>query len=429
MAWTGKPIVAVRAEHSTEGAYGAVTTTGAGTSAITAGATEPVDAFAIVVDFPVAGTIGIAGIQYRYSIDGGETFSRRTALGIANTITIPDTGATLALGAGTILAGEVAKVTTTAPALTNADLPAALEALRVTSSPFEAVYLDLEADDDTVGVVGPWLVEMNKRGRYPVVYLTARPRDIDGEETEAEYKDALDALLSSVANIDVIIGADLGDLASPVRGISRAYPAGFFAAARTTSLRYGVDPAYVALGPLPGVRITDDRGNPKYHDENLFPGLDELRATSLRTFDGEGMEGVYLTNVNLVAPGGSDYVFVQHARTLNRGCEIAHQILTKQLSRGVRKSPTVGTGGERYIAETDAQDLEGLVNAQLSRELVTPGEVDDIRFSLSRTDDIRSNAGATLTGRLENVSLGYAKVFDVTAGHVTEITPATPPGT
>src|SRR6188474_3424217 len=47
---TKRPVVTVRADHSTVGAYGAVTVTGAGTSAITAGATEPVDGFDVVVE-------------------------------------------------------------------------------------------------------------------------------------------------------------------------------------------------------------------------------------------------------------------------------------------------------------------------------------------------------------------------------------------
>lgn len=415
---TGKPILAVRAVASTDAAYGAVTVTTPGTSAITAGATDPVDEFPIVVDFPVGGTIGVAGIKYRYSLDDGETFSKLLALGTASTIEIPDTGVSLALGAGTILANERAEVSTTGPKITNTDLPAALEALRVTSSPFEAVLIDMEADAATVGICDLWLKAIATKGKFKTIVLTARPRDLE-DETEAEYKDALDAIFDAAASTDVLVCADLGDVPSTIRGIVQPRPAGLFVAARGMSIRLGTDPAYVALGPLPGVRITDERNSPKYHNEELFPGLDELRLTTLRTIEGE--QGVFITNANLLSASGSDYVYWQHARTMNRGCEIAHQILTKQLSKGVRKDPKVGPEGERYIREDEAQLLESLVNAEVNRELVTPGEVDDMALAVSRTDDIRSNAGAEITCSLDSVALGYAKKFTVAAGYVTQI--------
>jgi hypothetical protein len=53
-----------------------------------------------------AGTVGITGITYEYSTDGGITFSGSQALGTATAITIPGTGASFLLGAGTIEAGQ-----------------------------------------------------------------------------------------------------------------------------------------------------------------------------------------------------------------------------------------------------------------------------------------------------------------------------------
>lgn len=418
MAWTKKPIVAVLGDPSTAGDYSAITKAngGAGTSVITEGATEPLDEFSIVVEFPTGGTIGQAGIKYRYSINGGP-FSKILALGVANTIAIPDTGAGLALGAGTIVAGTMVSFTTTGPKLTNADLPAALEALRVTKSPFEAVLIDVEADLTTVGTCGAWLSELNKAGKFPTIVLTARPKAADEDETE--YQTALAAIFDAASSLDILVCADLGDVPSELRGIMMPRPAGLFVAAWGMSIRVGTDPAYVDLGPLPNVKITDDRNNPKYHNEELFPTLDGLRLTTLRTI--EGYEGVYITNANLLSPSGSDYVYWQHARCINRGMAITYQILTRKLSKGVRKTPKPGPNGERYIAESEAADLESLVNAQIYAELVKPGEVDDMKLLISRDDDIRSNQGATITCALQSVSLGYVKKFVITAGYVTQI--------
>lgn len=419
MAWTKKPVVTVLGDASTDGDYSAFATSGVGggTATFTEGATKPLDELSIVVEFPTGGTVGAAGIKYRYSINGGETFSKILALGTADSIEIPDTGASIELGEGTIIAGARVAFTTTGPKLTNTDLPAALEALRVTKSPFEAVLIDVDADLTTVGTVNAWLSELNKAGKFPTVVLTARPKAADEDETE--YQTALAAIVDAASSLDIVMCADLGDVPSELRGIMMPRPAGLFAAAWGMSVRVGTDPAYVELGPLPNVKITDARNNPKYHNEELFPTLDGLRLTTLRTI--EGYEGVYITNANLLSPSGSDYVYWQHARCINRGMAITYQILTKKLSKGVRKAPKPGPNGERFIAEGEAADLESLVNAQLYAELVKPGEVDDMKLLISRDDDIRSNAGATITCSLQSVSLGYVKKFVITAGYVTQI--------
>lgn len=418
---TGKPIVAVAVDASTVGAYSAITTTNPGTSVITAGATEPVDTFDVFVDFPTGGTIGVAGITYRYSLDGGKTMSKALALGIATAIVIPDTGITLELAAGTILATTTAELTTTAPKLTNADLPDALEALRITSLPFDCILIDMEADATTVGICDLWLKDLATAGKFKQVLLNARPQG--PAETATQYRDALALIVNAAASTDVIVFADGSDLVSPVRGISLERPTSLSVAARIEQISVGTDPAYVELGPLAGVRITDDRGEPKYHDEQLFPGLDDIRLSTLRTIP--GYEGVYPTNVNVLSPTGSDFVYIQHTRCANRGAEIAYQIFTKKLSKGVRKNPTPGPNGERYIHEAEAQQLEELGNAQIYLELVATAQVDDMRVIVSRVDDIQSNAGAKVRGAIEIVSLGYVKEFDFTIGFVTQITAPT----
>jgi hypothetical protein len=182
------------------------------------------------------------------------------------------------------------------------------------------------------------------------------------------------------------------------------------------------DAAFVADGPIPGFVITDDRGNPKYHDEALFPGLDDLRLTTLRSISGR--EGAYITNPNLISPSGSDFVYWQHARVMNKGCEIAFAILTSRLSQGVQTNPKPGPNGEIYILESEAQEIEGLVNAELDKQLVKPRRVTDAKFRLSRTDDLGSNGPATLRGDVEINALRYVKKFQVNTRFVRTITAA-----
>lgn len=48
-------------------------------------------------------------------------------------------------------------------------------------------------------------------------------------------------------------------------------------------------------------------------------------------------------------------------------------------------------------------------------------QVDDLKFTCARTDDISSNEGAAITISAEVVSLGYVKKFNVSIGYVKSI--------
>lgn len=418
MPVTQKPALLVKTDPSTGGAYGSITQVG-GTAVASAGETEPYDGFDVRIRFLVGATVGVSGATYKVSLDGGKTEGPTLALGTDDSIAIEDTGITIELGSGTVAEAETISFKTTRPIATNADLPAALEALRATSSPFEAVLIDAEADDDTVSLVALWLLDLNAAGKFPVVFLTCRPMAED--ETETEYKDALAALFAESTCIDVVLCADEFDAIDAFRGMSMVRPTGVTVAARSMAVDIGTEPAQPDVA-LTGTKISDARGNPRHHNEEKFPGLDDLRLTTLRTL--EGFQGVYITNTNLLSASGSDFVYLPHARTMNRAASITWQVLTKQLSRGVAKKPEPGPDGERYIAEQAAVLLEGLVQDAI--DPAVKGKVDDLKFRISRTDNISSNQGASVTCFLESVSLAYVKAFNVTARYVKQITQATP---
>jgi hypothetical protein len=417
MAVSKRPTLLVRGTGSVVGTYGTITKTGAGTANFTAGGTAPRDDYDVYVEFVTGGTVGTAGITYRYSLGGANgPMSGIIALGTANSIVIPNSGVTLAIGAGTIAAGTTVTLRTNRPRMNDADLTAALEALRVTSAPWEAVVIDADATAATVSLVDQWIRNLAAAGRFKTSFLTAAPK---GTATATQYRDTLAATFAEASSLDVVVAADLADVTSSISGIVQPRPWGALIAARAMATPLGTDLAYVALGPVVGAGIKDARGNPKYHDEDRYPGLDALRLATARSFPTRN--GVFPTNVPMLSPVGSDYVYLQHARVINRGAEIAYEVLEGQLSRGVRKNPQPGPGGERYISESDAMLLEQLVNAELSRQLVRPGFVDDMQLLVSRTDDIRSNQGAVINAELQCVSLAYVKKFQVTAKFVTEI--------
>lgn len=422
MAASGNPVLMIKGNATTAGTNSAVTKVGTGTSVITATG-APIDDYSVLLTWIVGGTQGITGPTYTLSLDGGKTTGPVTALGVAVTIAINMgtvvTGSSFALAAGTFVAGDTATITCTGPRMTSTDVTNALDALRTSGASWEIVtILGHDGIGASVTLVDAWLALREAEGRYRGFIMNNAFRTV-ASQTEAQYLTAQQTVWSGVASIRGCVGYDGGDLISvlPGNGITQKRPTALALAGRAAKIAYGTDPAYVQDGPIPGFALADTRGNPNNHDENLYPGADALNLVSLRTFDRKA--GTFITNANVISSVGSDFVWIQHIRTMNRGCEIAFDTLTSQLSRGVGKNPKPGPNGEIYIAEEDAQRIEALVNQNLAE---LRGQVSDLLFTLSRTDNIGANGPVVLNGELKISALAYVKEFDVNASFVRTIT-------
>lgn len=410
MAIGGKPVVCIRADASTPAAYGDVALENEGTSVITADSTLPLDDYEVVIEFLTGGTVGTAGITYRVSLDGGFTWGGTMALGTANTLSIPNTGVGFDLAAGTVTTGQTLTCTTTGPRMTNADLLAALEALRTSALRWEAVLVHGEADATSTGSITTWITGQNAKGRFKTWLQNLRM--MNAGETEAAYLAAMTTAMASMSSIDGVVGYDGTRVPCPVRGHVFKVPSAVVVAGRGMAIDIAEEPAYIARGPIPGATIIDDRGNPRDHNEEFFPGGDDLRATTLRSVEGEN--GVFITNTRLISPSGSDYVYWPHARVMNAGCETLHQILQKQLSKGIRKDE------DAHILPEEADAIEGVAQDAVEQRL--KNRASGVKVTLARDDDLSSNAGATLSAELAVSAIVYIKGFAVTAKFVRRIT-------
>jgi len=411
MSISKKPVVLIRGQASTAAAFGTVTHTGAGTSVVTASGT-PLDDYPVVVKFLTGGTIGVAGITYQESLDGGTTFSGTKALGAANSLTIPDSGVTLNLAAGTILANQTEAVQASAAKMTNADILLALEALRVSQYSYEAVLLAADAADATnFASLATWLSARNAEGKFKHGYMNTR--FMTSGEAESAFKTAMDTAFGASSSIDIGLGADGGYIPSPIRSLVLKRPTALFAAARAMAIAISVEPAYVALGPIANLAITDAQGNPRDHNEEANPGLDDSRFITLRTIAGE--TGTFINRTRLFSPNGSDYQLLPHARVMNAACETAQQLLQKRLNIGVQKN------AKARIEEGDASLIESAVDDAIEARIMRDRHASGVGFLLSRDDDLSSNAGAAVSGEVELAPLVYINEFKTVAKFVRKI--------
>lgn len=407
LQFTQKPIVAVKTAASVAAALSAVTHAGAGTSVVTVSGT-PIDDYQVIFKVIAGGTIGVAGATYQYTLDNGVNWTPVSALGVAVSLALLTptggaTGITLAFAAGTLLAAQTEACTSTAARMNNADLVAALEALRLSSLPFESILVAGPIDSTMVATLAAWRLLRDSEGRYYSWASNWRPADAG--ETEAAYLIAAVAALGNSSDTFALVHSGSADYASPLTGLLLRRDASLGALTRSMSVPLGVMASRNADGPLVGVGIKDARGNPKYHDEAQSPGFDDARFSVLRSFDGE--PGAYLNLPRLFSPPGSDYVFFPHARVMNRACKMAKDLLTKRLSMGVRSDEN------GHIAEVDAAEIDLLITETLMGELAV--HCTGCGFILSRTDDLNSNGEKTLTGELWVVPLKYVTGFDINA--------------
>jgi hypothetical protein len=428
MATGGNAVVAQRPTASTAGGYSAIDLTGSptGTSIVVAGAATPVDNYDVIVTWVTGGVIGAAGLQYNFSLDGGLTKSATQALptgaapivlAIPNFTAGGSPGVSFSCPAGSVVTGEFLRCLVKAPQMNDADITTALTALGLTNLPWEGVLIDSDIASTTPGVVDTFLLAQEKLGKFRFAITNTRMKNqlhvgSGVAETEAAYATAMTTLANAAApTIRAIVGTDGAAVPSTLTGATLPRPTSLLVAARAMQIPLGEDPSFVGRGPLNGATIVDSNASPLFHNEELFANLDALRLTALRSV--QGQKGVYINNANVFGTSTSDYQFLQHIRTMNRACEIAFQLLTTQLSRGVGKKPKDQTTGLVYILESDAQVIEDLVNSQVNAQLF--GQVAGAKFTLSRTDDLSSNAGATVTGFMKLVALAYIKKFSVTA--------------
>jgi hypothetical protein len=410
------PFIACKPTQAQAATFGTIVHTGVlGTSIPSAGATLPLEHYGVVITIVAGGTIGTAGITYTYSLDSGKTTSGIQALGTSSTLTIPNSGVSFTLAAGTLLAGDTWNCFTERALATDADLPATFTALQNTRLNWEGVLIDSLLTSSTVGIVDTWLSGLEAQGIFRFALLNTRfkTEPQPATESEAAYATAMQTLTQTSTSIRCCVGADGGHVGSAITGLLLKRPTALLVGARAMNITIGRDPAYVADGPLPSVQISDQNGNPLDHDESLFPDLDNLRLMTLRSFSQGGPNGIYVTNANTIQALGSDFPYLQHIRIMNRACTVAWGLLTTQLSRGVNKNPKADPQtGAVYIFEPDAAAIESYVNGPLKSAL--KGEVSSVLFSLSRTDDL-TQTPVTVHATVSIVAKAYVKGYAVTA--------------
>jgi hypothetical protein len=395
-------VLVLKTPASTAGAAGAVTKTavagGTGTGTITvAGAAY--DAYQFQGRIKLAGTLG-AG-RFDYSLDAlsaDPTFSEELTIPAGGTYAVPGTNLTLTFvpGGGPVFfeSGDSHAFASTAPQYTTADLSTAWTALLAALGSYviEEAYFSgrsasAAAAATMAATIATLMTSLEARKRW------ARAMMDCGNDTSANVITSVVPFANS--RVAVVFGqADVPTL-NPKAGwgtprVSAAHALSERAAGADLSENLG----RVASGPLRVSAITADEGT-----SQAF--IEAHKINTLRTYDGTA--GIFSTNGYLKSSSGSDFLYWDWGRVIDRACRIVYEAQQTWLLKKVR----VLTDGTGRIDPRDAVRIEAMVRSALKDGLLDPinaegfaGHVSALQYAVDLSNNVLTTRQLKSTLRL-----------------------------
>jgi len=408
----GGPVDVIKLTAGVAGSNSAVVATlvGAATGTITLAGT-PNDEYDAIVEITVTGTVGVGA--FKFSLDGGTTYSSEYTIPSGGTFLIPNTGVTMTFvpGAGAVFFedGDVHTFTCVAPHYNSTNVGTAVTALLADPGTFSFI---LWTGWETSGANAATLFAAldTHMTSFSNAFRYVRSIISSGNDTAANVVTAFAASTSN--RISVMHGTCETVSGKPFEGWGEpALPTSVLLAARAAKAKLSEDPGRVASGALVGA------SNPS-HDEFLTETLDQHKIGTVRTYIGQ--TGIFITNAWLKSQAGSDYRYWQHGRIMDVACAEVYA----QQARFISAEPRTNSDGTIY--ELDARGFETDVDNGLNNKLRRPknasgvaGHVSDLSYSIDRTIDLLSTQ--TIESNVAVRPLGYPKFIETTLGYSSEV--------
>jgi hypothetical protein len=385
-------VLVMKLTASTAGAAGSVTPTRVGTSTGTitvAGAAY--DAYQVKVRIKATGTVATG--RFDYSLDAlgaSPSFSEEITIPSGGTYVIPNTNLTLTFvpGAGAVFfeSGDSHAFACTAPQYTTSDLSTGATALLLALSNYkiEDCYFTGRSASAAAGATMAAAVQ-TVMGQLEARHRWARGMMDAGNDTGANVKTSFSTVATS--RVAVVFGqADVPTLNGHVGwGVPR-FSACFVLAERAAGAEFSENLGRKASGALRCSAITADEGITQSF-------LEADKINTLRTYDGE--TGFFSTNGYLKSASGSDFIYWDWGRTLDRACRVIYETLQPWLNRKVR----ILSDGTGRLDPRDAIRIQTAVTLALTAELKGPtvegvpdmDHVSAFAFTVDTSTDMRPN--------------------------------------
>lgn len=316
--------------------------------------------------------------------------------------------------AGTLIAGDVAKVRTNAPVWSQADLTTAFAALAASSLDFALVAIvgDVAASDATVISAG--LNALLAVGKRDTCFVHSRGQL--AAESETTWQASIIADFASFT--DSRIGRIDGQawVTNPYTGRQDLRTFMGPALARVTTIDRSVSPGYVGDGPLEGVSLVDTSGALIGHDEGpmgTVTGLDNARGICLYRIPTSTLRaGAYIVTSPQVLWGTSDLIrHVQVRRVANALEREIEGIAWTEIGGATLGDPTTLLLDE---VTTDAigNKIRNVISRDFASDFQNPS--DEAVIVVNRPYTVTNISDISITGTANPLPFGYVKNITLT---------------
>lgn len=404
---------------------------GSGTSVITLTGTPNDDYFPLLT-VKTGGTIGTTGILFTISLDAGRTTGPTISLGTATTYVIAGTGITINFAAGTLVAADTAKGSTSAPEWNTAGILACLDALK--ASPYAlggwgsihiVTGLDGVSAADVATIQG-YIEALTGSALYTAAITSARDAAVPAAwggagETESAWSTAvlLDFSATDAKRMQAVAGAyNMPSFYPKAAAGAPRYrrPLAWAEAAREVAIPPQRHSGRVRDGALRQIVVSpssDPSDGFIYHDERISPAFDILRngsgrLTSAVTWPGKA--GFFIYDPLSLAQVGSDFALWPRRKIMDRACSIVHQSAINIINSDVR----LNDNGTLYINEKTA--IEKTIGTVLAAAMTSLGQIDRAEVVVDGTNDVRTSGQVLITVTIygrgyvlrEAITIGFA---------------------
>lgn len=391
-------IICVPVMATTAGTISEAVKTGSEDSGEIALSGKPYNAFQVVVQITGQGVLNTA--LFKYSINGGYSYSQEATVPLAGKYEIESAGLTVTFSAGEgkkFNTGDTARWTTTAPQMTNSDVLSAIDLVKNISVEFEFVHIVGGSQKDLWSAVSGRQAEL-QAGSHKNAFIVLEAYAAESGESIDDYVLKLEADKKSIQNYNIQVCA------------ARAMYTGMDGITRDTSLAglvtglYGRTAVNKSIGETAVISISEDKIIkllPEGITEEQTAVLDGARYLTFRQYD--GLSGYFVTNANMMCPDGSDYRYAEDVRVLNKVIRMTRREALLQLQ-----------------ADVDMEDPDGDLAAKAQfiqapiEDMITAKEISGVSVIIPAGQDIL--ATETLHIIVRYVPHGKLRAIEIDVG-------------
>lgn len=339
---------------------------------------KPNNRFGIVVKITGRGTLNEA--SFKYSINGGYTYSEELTVPLSGEFELPDTGLKILFTTNEAQTYEVEDTyewQTSAPALTNEDLMKGVNRIRSIKQEAELVHIVGACSADTWAMISAMQSELQTRYRKPLMFVL-EAFEKDSKQSMDEYAAALKAARKNVKNYQIqVVAARV--LYVGTDGLSRDTNA-----AGIVCGLYGRTAVNKSIGETAVISLSEDRVLkylPEGIDDDYIDALDGMGYLTIRQYD--GLEGYYINNARMMGPEGTDYRYAEDVRVLNKIIRETRKTALLQLQSDIdlekpmtdlkAKVQFIQAPLDRMVAEKEISSVEITIPENATETIVTDG--------------------------------------------------------